>query len=246
MKRKDWSDVRFFINKALLAAALIIAAVSNCAAAQFNAESIETRDHMRSWGFRHNDGVVLALCGGGTKGIAHLGVFEVLERENIPVAAIIGTSMGAIMGGLYASGLSTAEMRDVVLNSDLMEIISGRSHPDLSSGFNTPPVQGESLISFTIDKDKNERGSLGLLKTKNLYSLLSELTSKVTVTDFDYLPVPFAAVATNLGNGETVILRNGNLASALRASPSTVSVWGEGTQTLFSRVMRVSRPAGAA
>lgn len=209
-----------YINKILISAALIIATAVNCAAAQFAADSSETRDHMREWGFRHRDGIVLALCGGGTKGLAHLGVFEVLERENIPIAAIIGTSMGAIMGGLYAAGFSTAEMRDILSKSDLMEIISGRSRSDFSGGYNSPPVQGDSLFSLTIDKNKNERGRLGILDAKDLYSFLSDLTSRVTVTDFDYLPIPFAAVSTNLENGDTVILRNGNLASALRASMS--------------------------
>ncbi|MBQ9882245.1 MAG: patatin-like phospholipase family protein [Synergistes sp.] len=208
------------LYRLLISAALIIATSVNCAAAQFAPDSEETRDHMREWGFRHRDGIVLALCGGGTKGLAHLGVFEVLERENIPIAAIIGTSMGAIMGGLYASGLTTAEMRDILSKSDLMEIISGRSRSDLSSGFNSPPVQGEALLSITVDKDKNERGRLGMLDAKDLYTFLSELTSGVAVTDFDYLPIPFAAVATNLENGDTVVLRNGNLASALRASMS--------------------------
>lgn len=213
-------SVKFLKHKILLSAVLIIATAANCAAAQFAADSGETRDHMREWGFRHNDGVVLALCGGGMKGLAHIGVFEVLERENIPISAIIGTSMGAIMGGLYASGRTPAEMREILSKSNLMEIMSGRSRSDTSGGYNAPPVQGDALFSITVDKNKNERGRLGILDAKDLYSFLSELTSNVTVTDFDYLPIPFAAVATNLGNGDTVLLRNGNLASALRASMS--------------------------
>lgn len=209
-----------YLNKLLISALLIIATAVNCAAAQFTADSEETREHMHEWGFRHRDGIVLALCGGGTKGLAHIGVFEVLERENIPIAAIIGTSMGAIMGGLYASGITTAEMREILAKSDLMEIISGRARSEFSEGFNSPPAQGDALLSLTIDKDKNERGRLGMLDAKDLYSFLSDLTSGVTVTDFDHLPTPFAAVSTNLENGDTVILRNGNLASALRASMS--------------------------
>ena len=81
------------------------------ARAQFERDSPETRAHMQSWGFPHKEGVVLVLCGGGMKGLSHLGVFEVLEREKIPVAAIIGTSMGSIMGGLYASGRTPEDMR---------------------------------------------------------------------------------------------------------------------------------------
>ena len=187
---------------------------------QFERDSPETRSHMQSWGFPHKEGVVLVLCGGGMKGLSHLGVFEVLEREKIPVAAIIGTSMGSIMGGLYASGRTPEDMREVLSKVDLMEIMSGRNRSDLINGYNKPAVPGDSLFSFTIDKNKNEQGRLGALNAKDLYAFLSDLTSHVSVTDFDHLPIPFAAVATNLGNGDTVILRNGNLASALRASMS--------------------------
>ena len=64
----------------------------------------EAQKHFDEWGFPHKEGIVLVLSGGGTKGLAHIGVLEVLERENIPIAAIVGTSMGAIIGGIYASG----------------------------------------------------------------------------------------------------------------------------------------------
>ena len=188
--------------------------------AKFAIGSPETRAHIQSWGFPHKEGVVLVLCGGGMKGLSHLGVFEVLEREKIPVAAVIGTSMGSIMGGLYAAGRTPAEMREVLSRVDLMEIMSGRNRADIINGYNKPATPGDSLFSLTIDKDKNEQGRLGALNAKDLYTFLSDLTSSVSVTDFDHLPIPFAAVATNLGNGDTVILRNGNLASALRASMS--------------------------
>ena len=180
-----------------------------------------TREHMRNWGFPHKDGIILVLCGGGMKGLAHIGVFEMLEREHIPVAAIIGTSMGAIMGGLYSSGWTPTQMKEILLRTDLMEVMSGRSGTSLNSpGYNTPKTQGDSLFSITVDKDKNQQGRLGVLNAKDLYSFLSELTANVRTTDFDSFRIPFAAVSTNLLNGDTVILRNGNLASALRASMS--------------------------
>lgn len=232
---------QIFKNKIFLSLILIFFIVGNCAAAEaadslpgkdviqdkesteraeFERDSPETRVHMQSWGFPHKEGVVLVLCGGGMKGLSHLGVFEVLEREHIPVAAIIGTSMGSIMGGLYASGHTPADMREILSKVDLMEIMSGRNRTDLINGYNKPATPGDSLFSLTIDKNKNEQGRLGALNAKDLYAFLSELTSTVSVTDFDHLPIPFAAVATNLGNGDTVVLRNGNLASALRASMS--------------------------
>ena len=194
---------------------------SDDAVSDFGADTRATRDHIQSWGFPHKEGIVLVLCGGGMKGLAHIGVFEMLEREHIPVAAVMGTSMGAIMGGLYSSGYSAEKMREVLSGVDLMEIMSGRSGATTNGpGYNKPLTQEEALFSITVDKDKNQQGRLGVLNAKDLYTFLSELTSDVTVTDFDRLPIPFAAVSTNLINGDTVILRSGNLASALRASMS--------------------------
>ncbi|MDO5115507.1 MAG: patatin-like phospholipase family protein [Synergistaceae bacterium] len=211
-----------FKNKTAALAALLIFILSGCAgAAEFGPRSEETRRHFREWGFPHDEGVVLVLCGGGMKGLAHIGVFEVLERENIPVAAIIGTSMGSIMGGLYSAGYSPEMMRETLSRVDLMEIMSGRTGLDTGMArSNMPASTNDSLFSVTITEGKDTQGRLGALNAKNLYAFLSELTSDVTVTDFDHLKYPFAAVATNLLNGDTVIMRNGNLASALRASMS--------------------------
>lgn len=192
-------------------------------------EQMADLKHRKEWGFPHRDGVVLALCGGGMKGLAHIGVFEVLEREHIPVAGIVGTSMGSIMGGLYAAGYTPAEMREILSNVNLMEVMSGRGNKsDLYSAYNRPADPGESFISMTVNKDGGQQGKLGLLGTKDLYAFLSELTARVSETDFNRLPIPFASVATDLVNGETVVLREGNLASALRASmsiPIVFSPW---------------------
>lgn len=207
---------------ALICAALVaVLAPAVSYAARYPADSPETRDHFRSWGFPHREGVVLVLCGGGMKGLAHIGVFEVLEREKIPVAAVIGTSMGAIMGGLYSAGYTPAEMREILSKVDLMEIMSGRTAMESDKGaFNRPPAPNDALFSVTVNSDNQTQGRRAALNAKNLYAFLSELTADVTVTDFDYLKYPFAAVATNLLDGDTVVLRNGNLASALRASMS--------------------------
>jgi len=188
--------------------------------------SSEIRAHNDKWGFPHGDGVVLVLCGGGTKGLAHIGVMEVLQREKIPVAAIVGTSMGSIMGGLFAAGYTPAELRDLLTKVNLMEILSGRSSKSLASvSSNYPPKTGESLFSVQVGADGNVRGKRAILDAKDLYTFLSELTSRVNVTDFDKLPTPFAAIATDIETGETVEMRDGNLASALRASMSIPGIF---------------------
>ncbi len=206
---------------ALLCAALLLVPAPAAHAARYASDSAETRAHFRSWGTPHDDGVVLVLCGGGMKGLAHIGVFEVLEREGIPIAAVIGTSMGAIMGGLYCAGYTPDEMREILTKADIMEIMSGRAGTEGGkSAFNRPASPNDSLFSVTMNTKKETQGRRGILDAKNLYSFLGTLTKNITVTDFDHLKYPFAAVATNLLNGDTVVLRNGNLASALRASMS--------------------------
>lgn len=206
----------------LLTAVLIITAL--LPAASF-AET-DGEKHNREWGFRHNEGIVLVLSGGGTKGLSHIGVLEVLERENIPVAAIVGTSMGAIMGGIYATGSNAAEMRAMANDANLAEIISGRSTYGSSiDETHRAPTVNSQLFILQMDEKKNMKSNVGLLRPKNLYNFLMEKTSKTNNVDFDDLPIPFAAVATDLESGEAVILRNGNPASALRASMSIPGVF---------------------
>ncbi len=182
--------------------------------------------HNDDWGFGHRDGVVLALCGGGTKGLAHIGVLEVLEREHIPVAAVVGTSMGAIMGGLYSTGWTPQELRETVPQLNLMEVISGRKDRSLSfESTNFQPKNNERLFNLNITGKGEVLGKRALLSSKDLYQLLQELTSRVPETDFDRFPIPFAAVATDLQSGESVCIRSGNLASALRASMSLPAIF---------------------
>ncbi len=189
-------------------------------------EQRKAKEHNDEWGFPHKEGIVLVLSGGGTKGLSHVGVFEVLEREKIPIAAIVGTSMGAIMGGLYASGYTAQDMKDILSKANLMELISDRSGTTLFDvGYNKPPSSGSSFLNLRMNDIKSPYGKLGILKAKDLYTFLSELTARSTVTDFDNLPIPFAAIATNLETGETVVMRDGNLASALRASLSIPGVF---------------------
>ena len=177
-------------------------------------------------GFPHRDGIVLVLSGGGTKGLAHIGVLEILERENIPIAAIVGTSMGAVIGGIYASGYSAAEMKEIISDLDMMEIISNRSSAEAADiNYNKPPSSGSAIFNVFMDEKKKPRSNRGMLRAKGLYSFLNEMTARVTVTDFNLLPIPFAAMATDLETGESVVLRDGNLASALRASLSIPGIF---------------------
>lgn len=206
----------------------------------------EAQKHHDEWGFPHKEGVVLVLSGGGTKGLAHIGVLEVLERENIPIAAIVGTSMGSIIGGIYASGYSADEMKEMISGLDLMEIISNRSYSEvIDVNYNKPPSSGSSIFNVYMDGKKKPRGNRGMLRAKGLYALLSEMTTRATVTDFNLLHIPFAAIATDLETGETVVLRDGNLASALRASlsiPGIFEPWERDGRLLVDGGLKANLP----
>ena len=201
-----------FILLSLFFVAFPMSAFSEASPAEALAEAQKQHDE---WGFPHRDGIVLVLSGGGTKGLAHIGVLEILERENIPIAAIVGTSMGAVIGGIYASGYSAAEMKEIISDLDMMEIISNRSSAEAADiNYNKPPSSGSAIFNVFMDEKKKPRSNRGMLRAKGLYSFLNEMTARVTVTDFNLLPIPFAAMATDLETGESVVLRDGNLASA--------------------------------
>ncbi|MBP8784348.1 MAG: patatin-like phospholipase family protein [Synergistaceae bacterium] len=174
-------------------------------------------------------GVVLVLSGGGTRGAAHIGVLKILERENIPVVGIVGTSIGSVIGGLYACGYTAQELEEILTGTDLLSLIAdtgARLRP--STGNHRPMGERLGIFNAQFDKNRNRTGPLGSLPAVAFTNFLSQYTSRVPVTDFDHLPIPFAAVATNLETGKPVILRQGSLSSAIRASiaiPGLLEPW---------------------
>ncbi|MBC8124277.1 MAG: patatin-like phospholipase family protein, partial [Candidatus Kapabacteria bacterium] len=165
--------------------------------------------------------VALVLTGGGARGIAQIGVLKVLEQNGIMPDIIVGSSFGAIVGGLYASGYTAFEIDSMFHSVDWNEITS--------ISLNT---RRETL--FYAQKQENDR-SLLTLRFRNFNFVpptaiggsarFSEMLQEIlwkspynSVTDFDSLTCRFRAVATNLSNGESVALRQGNLATAMRAS----------------------------
>ena len=165
-------------------------------------------------------GVVLVLSGGGTKGFAHLGVMEALEENGVPVVGIVGTSMGALMGALRASGYSTREMRGIIKNLDLPSLLSENTGPMFVFSGNDRRAKTSTVPALTYKKQNGERGHKGILTGDKLYMYFSQLMRHVTETDFYNLHIPYAAVATDINTGEKVVLREGNLAAAMRASMS--------------------------
>ena len=161
----------------------------------------------------------LVLSGGGARGAAHVGVLKVLEQNHIPVDVIAGTSFGAIVGGLYASGYSAVELEEILANIDWKESLSGRA-PREESSFRRKQDDNGFLIKFKIGiKDGKLKLPSGLITPNNLRLTLQDLINeKANVDDFDDLKIPFRAVATDLESGGAVVLGRGDLASAIVAS----------------------------
>jgi NTE family protein len=167
----------------------------------------------------------LVLGGGGARGAAHIGVLKELERQRIPVDVIAGTSMGAIVGGLYASGMSAAELEELVGSLDWAAALSDESsREDLSFRRKQDDSQ------FPVDLELGLRGRnlvlpQGVIQGQKLDLLLRKLTLPVSqVRDFDQLPIPFRAIATDIEHGVSHVMESGDLADAIRASMSVPAI----------------------
>lgn len=163
--------------------------------------------------------VGLVLGGGGAAGVAHVGVLKVLEEHNIPVDMIAGTSMGAIVGGLYASGMSADELEKTVKSLEWLSLFDD-SQPREDQQFHRKQANSGFFGSFELGwQDKKLRLPSGLVTGQKLMFELRRLFTPVShVQNFDQLPIPFRAVATDIETGEAVILDKGNLAQSVRAS----------------------------
>ncbi|MBK7520790.1 MAG: patatin-like phospholipase family protein [Gammaproteobacteria bacterium] len=170
--------------------------------------------------------VGLVLAGGGARGLAHIGVIKYLEENNIRVDAIAGTSMGSIVGGLYASGMSAAEIEQVVSTLDWQKAFNDDA-PRNQLTFRRKQEDYDFLARGRLRfKDGRFRIPMGIVEGQNLNLMLHDLVSHVSnITDFDQLPIPYRAVATDIATGDTVVLDHGDLATAMRASMSIPSAF---------------------
>ena len=168
----------------------------------------------------------LVLGGGGARGAAHIGVLMELERQRIPIDAVAGTSMGAIVGGLYAAGKTPEEMETLVKTLDWTAALTDtpdRKHLDFRRKLDDEryPVKAEIGV-----RDGRLALPMGLTAGQYLSLILREQTIDVShVDDFDDLPIPFRAVATDLETGEPHVMGSGDLAQAIRASMSVPAVF---------------------
>ncbi len=173
---------------------------------------------------RHKIGLVLS--GGGARGAAHIGVLKALEDNHIPIDYIAGTSMGSIVGGLYASGLSAQEIEEDLVSMDWNDKLS-----DAPSRSDKQIIRKVTEAQFSVSgRPGLDNGELvlpqGLIQGQKILPELQRLTSHVThIHDFSELPIPFNAVATDIVEGAMVVLDSGDLAVSMRASMAVPSIF---------------------
>lgn len=168
----------------------------------------------------------LALGGGGARGMAHIGVLSMIEELGIRIDCVAGTSMGALVGGLYASGMEPSEMRELVQSTDWKALFNDApSRRERSFRRKQDDRDGLTTIGVGISKS-GLRVSPGMLQGARILALFERSTVGVAVVeDFDRLPIPFRAVATDLNSGDAVVIDGGSLAMAMRASMSLPGVF---------------------
>ena len=159
----------------------------------------------------------LVLSGGGAKGFAHIGVLKVLEQAGVKVDYIGGTSMGAVVGGLYASGYSATQIDSIFKATNFDELLQDYI-PRTSKNFYEK--RNDELYAISLPFNKAKIGvPIALSKGLYNYNLLNQLTRNFRhVRDFSQLPIPFICIATDIETGKEVLLNKGYLAQALLAS----------------------------
>jgi NTE family protein len=170
--------------------------------------------------------VGLALSGGGARGGAHVGVLKALEELDVPIDYIAGTSMGAIVGGFYAAGYSADEIERIMAEMDWDRALS--DNPDrVDRSMRKKELEAEFLIPYRVGYNNGRfQAPLGAIQGQHLDQVFQRILLPVSnVQEFDRLPIPFRAVATDLVTGEEVVLSGGSLSDSLRASMSVPGVF---------------------
>ncbi|MEG0796449.1 MAG: patatin-like phospholipase family protein [Odoribacter sp.] len=169
--------------------------------------------------------VGLVLGGGGAKGAAHIGVLKVLEEAGIPVDYIAGTSIGSIVGGLYAIGYDLKTLDSLFRTQDWTYLLSDKVYRHHRS---FPSKEAKEKYLLSLPYFNNQKGGIpaGLVSGQNIYNLFSDMTIGYhDVASFDSLPIPFACVAIDLVSGKDVVLNKGSLPLAMRSSMSIPGVF---------------------
>ncbi len=162
--------------------------------------------------------VGLALAGGGARGGAHIGVLKVLEALHVPIDCIAGTSMGALVGGGYASGMRAAEIEQFVTHVDWKSVVGGVGTRNLQPAEQKRFNDTSGSVELGL-KNGHIVPPSGLIASSRIEDVLRSYVAQArTVADFDRLPIPYRAVATDMLTGDMVVIGHGDIAAAMRAS----------------------------
>lgn len=169
--------------------------------------------------------VGVVLSGGGAKGVAHIKALKVIEEAGIPIDYVVGTSMGAIVGGLYSIGYTPAQLDSMVKKQNWTFLLSDRIK---RSALSLPDRERSEkfVVSLPFTKNPKDVVAGGFIKGQNLANLFSDLTMGYHDSiNFNKLPIPFACVAGNVVNGDQVVFHDGVLSTAMRASMAIPGVF---------------------
>lgn len=166
----------------------------------------------------------LVLSGGGAKGLAHIGILKALEEAGITPDFITGTSMGSIMGGLYAVGYSADEIKQIALEADWDQLLTNKLLMN-EVVYAEKDYYDRYVYEVNVSGTKLELPK-GLIEGQKLSMLLSKLTAHVAdIRSFSELPIPYACIASDIENGDRVVLNSGSLARSMRASMAIPTVF---------------------
>lgn len=168
--------------------------------------------------------VGLVLSGGGAKGISHIGILEAIDSAGLKIDYVTGTSMGSIIGGLYAIGYSGKEIEKISNRLDWDKILSNKpNYPDIS--IDEKDEYGKYSVELGLKNFKPQLAT-GLIESEELWLTLNELFLPVyNIKDFSKFNIPFKCIATDLSNGKPVVLSKGEIVTAVRASMAIPSVF---------------------
>lgn len=170
--------------------------------------------------------VGVVLSGGGAKGVAHIGALKVIEEAGIPIDYIVGTSMGSIIGGLYAIGYTPEQLDSMVQKQDWAFVLSDRIKRSQQTVSERKKSETYILSLPLTRKPLKEQAAGGVIKGKNLANLFADLTLGYHDSIcFNKMPIPFACVAENVVDGKEIVFHEGVLATAMRASMAIPGVF---------------------
>lgn len=173
--------------------------------------------------------VGLVLSGGGAKGLAHIGVLKALEEHNVPIDYVAGTSMGGLVGGLYAAGYSPSEMEYIVLSRDFQDWVSGNFHSDYQYYFKKKN-ENASIVSVGLSLDSTFQARLrsNLVNDVPLNFALLQLVGQATANasdNFDSLMIPYRCMIADVFSQEQIAVKKGSLSDAMRATMTVPYVY---------------------